>query len=190
MPTCLIRGVAGVGKSSLVEELKSRGQLAYDADDKHAIPGLGNWFNSDGAPVKYSPDLSWRANHEYRWNLGCLATFLEAAPNDRVLYVAGTATNDFEAVSLFNSVVLLDAGVDTICKRLVNPSRRTPYPFDCTEEYKAQLAERLPVFRQEACALGAVALDAEVGISRIADNLTAYMMTNEQANSQKVLRLC
>lgn len=89
MSECLILGVAGVSKSSLVEELVRRDRLAFDAD---ITPGIGDWFDMQGNRKQYNPDPAWRASHQYLWNIDRLARLLEQAPENNILYMAGTAT--------------------------------------------------------------------------------------------------
>lgn len=172
MAECLILGLAGVGKTSVVQELVNRGRLAYDADNKQAVPGLGSWFDADGIAHTYSSNPTWRASHHFRWDMAVLGRFLKEH-TDQMVYLAGLATNIDEAVPLFGKVVLLDAGVDTLCQRLGQPTRQTPYPFDCTDEYRACITEALPGFRSKLLDLGATAINAELELTLVVDSLIA-----------------
>lgn len=176
MTECLILGAPGVGKSTLVAELSSRGRLAYDADDSHAIPDLGGWFDAEGQPVSYKDDFEWRARHCYLWDIPVLKRFIQAQrdPN-RALYIAGTATNYAEAVGLFKHGVVLDAKIDTLSQRLASPGRTTPYPIGSSEQHLAWLAERLPGFRETWRCLGLTILNAELNTSELADELIAMV---------------
>src|SRR3954451_10512028 len=64
----LLTGMSGVGKSSLVRELRRRGHLAYDADD-------------DGFSEP-------RADGRWAWRLDMVA-FLLAREPERLLFFAG-----------------------------------------------------------------------------------------------------
>ena len=172
MAECLIVGLAGAGKSSVVAELRSRGRLAYDAD---LVPGLGRWFALDGRPSGYSSDPAWRASHQFLWDMPIVQRLLDERDDSQTLYLAGTATNVLDAVPLFGNVVALDVGVDTLCQRLVAASRQTPYPFDCTDKHRASLTEMVPRFRNDMLNLGATVINAELDVSQVASNLIAVM---------------
>ncbi len=170
MAETLILGMAGAGKSSVVTELLNRGRLAYDAD---LVPGLGNWVDSDGNVCSYSSDPDWRDSHRFLWNMSAIRRLLKQRDDTQMLYLAGTATNGTDAVPLFGNVAVLHAASDTLCQRLVAPSRQTPYPFDCTDQHRARLTEAVPRFREDMLNLGAIAIDAEVDVPQIVDNLIA-----------------
>ena len=168
MSDCLIIGSPGAGKSSLVAELRNRQRLAYDAD---LVPGLLGWYDENGKGVTgYDSSQAWRDSHLCRWDIARMARFLDHEQPE-TLYVAGIAPNWPDAVPLFRRLIYLDVSVETACERIAHPDRSTPFPFDCTDQYRMQLRENLPGFREKAVQLGAVAINAELGISQIADDL-------------------
>lgn len=172
MAECLILGLAGAGKSSVVAELVRRGRSAYDADEQ-AVRGLSGWFDANGRPSAYNSTPAWRASHRFLWGINVLESFLNDHDGRQMLYFAGTANNAFEAIPLFDKVVFLDAEVDTLCQRLSNSNRQTPYPFDCTAEHHAWITETVPRFRRDMLRLGAIAIDAEMELVRVVDSIVA-----------------
>lgn len=175
MAECLILGLAGAGKSSVVAELTRRGHIAYDADEPQSVHGLSGWFDASGLPCTYNSDPAWRARHQFLWDMNVLERFLHNQASGQMLYLAGTATNVFDAIPLFSisNVVFLDAKVSTLCQRLSDPNRRTPYPFDCTPEHRSWIAEAVPRFREKLLGLGATAINAEAELVQVVDSLIA-----------------
>jgi shikimate kinase len=170
MAECLILGLTGAGKSSVVTELRSRGRLAYDAD---LVPGLGGWFGPDGQPSGYSSDPAWRASHQFLWDMSVVRRLLDERDDSQTLYLGGIAANALDAVPFFGNVVALDADVDTLCQRIAAPSRQTPHPFDCTDQYRMQLNEDISRFRKDMLYLGATIINAELDAPQVANNLIA-----------------
>jgi hypothetical protein len=173
MAECLILGQAGIGKTSAVEELLRRRRLAYDADDKHRVPGLSGWFDMQGRPCDYQNDPKWRANHQFLWDMTIVRGLITGRGRNQPLYFAGTAQNDLQAVQFFTHTVVLDADVDTYCKRRVSVGRKTPYPRGDIDGYRAWLTGVLPGLRVAWRALGATILDTTgLTISQVVDCLT------------------
>lgn len=171
MAECLILGSRGIGKTSVVLELLSRGHLAHDAD---LVPGLGKWFDTDGQPCDYNCDPAWRDSHRFLWDMSVLGRLIER-DRSQTLYVAGTAHNDLRATRLFfTHLVVLDANVDTYCQRRLSENRRTPYPADDIDEYRTSLVAVLPGLRVAWRALGATIIDTtELTIPQVADRIIA-----------------
>jgi shikimate kinase len=91
----LLTGVSGAGKSSLVNELRRRGYLAYDADDDR--------FTEPG------PDGTWG------WRQGLVRSLFDRHDN-RLLYFAGCSEE--QAQFEFDFKVLLTAPVEVLLERL------------------------------------------------------------------------
>jgi dephospho-CoA kinase len=118
MKRVLVTGMSGVGKSSLLEELASRGYATVDSDygDFHEVV--------DG---------------ERLWRRDRIEAVLDAAPADAagVLFVQGTVRNQGSFYSWFDQIVLLSAPVEVLVQRL---STRTTNAYG---KDPAELAETL-----------------------------------------------
>ncbi|HSE29170.1 MAG TPA: hypothetical protein VLA77_01120 [Candidatus Saccharimonadales bacterium] len=170
MVKCLVLGLAGSGKSSLVNELCNRGRSAFDLDQ---MANLSGWINKQGIACEYSNSPEWRANHDFVWNIKAITEFLNVCPKNQIIYMAGIAANSLELVQLgiFDAVAFLDVSPKTIFTRLKSPSRHTPFPFDCTPEHESWINGLVPQFRRDMVNFGAVRLNAEQDIKQIVDDL-------------------
>ena len=130
----LVIGVAGSGKSSIVESLKAQRIVAIDGDyDKHIAywehkktsKRINDVFSIEGKAVDY---------HEWLWDLKTMKNFLEKSPN-RVI-VCGQANNRTDAYNLFGKIIVLTADDKTLIKRLIN---RTNNPFGKLASHRKQI---------------------------------------------------
>jgi dephospho-CoA kinase len=143
MKRILLTGMSGVGKSTLVGELKRRGFTAVDLDDpdwsEYRHLDKGTQQKVDGAS---GPDWVWREDP--------VAHLLETAETD-LLILAGCAPNQGTFYPQFDHVVLLTAPVDVTIQRLAT---RTTNAFGKhPEEMKKVLADKQrfePILREGA----------------------------------------
>lgn len=167
MSACLITGMAGVGKSSVVAELSSRGRCAYDTD---LMPGLKVWYENDlPCQCTYDSSSEWRAAHRLLWDTAVLESELERYAGDKPFYIAGLAVNALATVPMFDRVVVLNASVDVLCNRLNAPDRITPYAFECTPDHRNALIRDLPSYLARVQSLGATIINAERNIKDVTD---------------------
>jgi len=140
----LLTGMSGVGKSTLVEELRRRGHAAYDADD-------------DGFSEP-------RADGRWGWRTEAVAALLERP--DGLLFFAGCSEE--QRALPFDYRVLLTAPREKLIARL---RRRTTnrYGRSDTElaNVLADLAEIEPLLRRSAD----LVLDATLPPAELADRL-------------------
>ena len=145
----LLTGMSGVGKSSLVAELRRRGFAAYDADD-------------DGFSEP-------RADGGWGWRSDAVATLL-ATHEDGVLFFAGCSEE--QAALPFDRRVLLTAPTPVLVERL---RTRTGNRYGSSDAELAQvladLAEVEPVLRRAAD----LVLTTDVPIAQVADRLIEHV---------------
>ena len=139
--------MSGVGKSSLVRELRRRGHLAYDADD-------------DGFSEP-------RADGRWGWRLDKVADLLAREP-ERLLFFAGCS--DEQAELPFEYRVLLTAPRDVLVDRLRTRTSNA-YGRDAHElsQVLADLDEVEPLLRGSAD----LVLTTTEPLPRVADRLIA-----------------
>jgi shikimate kinase len=173
-PRNLIIGMAGSGKTTLVEHMQAQGHYALDGD---LIEGLGTWQNADGEQVPYQPDHKWRNCHLYAWNRERLIDILfyeRPQGNDRPLYLFGTEPNIHNHSFWFHNVLFLSTDATTIYKRLRDPSRRTPYPFKTEQADLPRLERRLNKYQFfNNRYMGYVAINTSQSVAKVADEIVS-----------------
>ena len=112
MKRILVTGMSGVGKSTVIAELATRGYKAVDADsdeysewveisDPDALPG----------PSHEEPGKDWV------WRGDRIQALLDTEDSD-VLFLGGCAENMRKFLPQFDHIVLLSAPAEVIVKRL------------------------------------------------------------------------
>jgi broad-specificity NMP kinase len=110
VPGVLITGMSGTGKSSVVEELRSRGYQGVDLDHPE-------WS-------VHAPDGDWI------WNEARVSRLLDQHTG-QLLFVSGCAANQGRFYRYVSHIILLSAPMDVIKERL---RTRTSNPYGKTAE--------------------------------------------------------
>jgi dephospho-CoA kinase len=148
MGIVLLTGMSGMGTTSVLEELASRGYRTIDTD-------YGGWQvpSADGSELVFD-DERMRA--------------LFAEPPAAPVFLAGCVSNQGEFP--FDAVVLLSAPEDVILRRV---QERTNNPYGSTADDRCEISRNLrdvePLLRA-SCDLE---LDATRPISELADDVEA-----------------
>lgn len=139
MARVLVTGMSGVGKTTVLEELRRRGHVTVDTD-------YDGWVLADG-----------------RWDEPRMDRLLHEHAD---VVVSGTVENQGRFYDRFEQVVFLSAPVDVLIERV---SRRTNNPYGRTAEQQAEIAEYVetvePLLRQGAT----VELDGRKPVDELAD---------------------
>jgi len=106
--------MSGTGKSSVIEELKTRGYQAVDTD--------------------WNPDWEYDAGTEWRWREDRIGELLDGEAG--VLFVSACVSNQGKFYDRFDDVVLLSAPETVMRDRL---SRRTNNPYGKKPEEVAEV---------------------------------------------------
>ena len=116
MALIFVTGPPGVGKSAVEQELRARGETAYDADDVGAA-----YDNASGAVVDVPPvrdrTREWFASHSWRIRRDRLVA-LEREAAGMTIFLCGSASNEDEIWDLFDLVIVLDVDARSLKRRL------------------------------------------------------------------------
>jgi hypothetical protein len=173
-PSCLILGLAGVGKTAVINQLNERTdrQVAFDAD---AMACLADWFDENGQPLEVYDPQSDRTS-QYLWDIRILKEFMwqASSPANVPFYLAGIAPNAMEFTGLFNRTVCLLEEPEILHER-VHSREDHPFPVHCAPGHLDQLQEHDRRFRQETSAIGAIAIGPGLTISQATDAIELAM---------------
>ena len=146
----LLTGMSGVGKSTLVRELRRRGYEAYDADD-------------DGFSEP-------REDGRWGWRADAVASLLARVPDGGLLFFAGCSEEQIELP--FDRRVLLTVPEDEMVMRLTTRTSNT-YGWTPAERRQvlADLAHVEPLLRRSAD----LVLSTDAPVAEVADRLLAHV---------------
>lgn len=119
MSLILVTGTAGSGKSTILNQLRIRGYVAYGTDE-HLI---AQWVNRQTGEVCVPPAVfnlhDWYEDHQWTFNLQNIAELRKTADkSNESIYVFGVA-DGLEAVAHnFSRIVLLAADEATLKRRI------------------------------------------------------------------------
>jgi adenylate kinase family enzyme len=169
MATCFITGPPGVGKTTLLAELSSRGYATLDAD---STPGLCGWIDeSTGLKVAdWSPEQS-TAPEGCRWGWDTPRMHeIAAHPTSDPFFFGGNTHGTARFYALFDKVVALIIDDDELIKRLTSP-RDNPNNYGQKPEHIIEALATNHGFAERAQAHGAIVIDAAQPVARIADRV-------------------
>jgi hypothetical protein len=164
VPLIWVTGNSGAGKSTACERLKSRGELAFDAD----WDGYSGWADrTTGEVVIDPPDPvpeGWLDRFGWVINRGEVAA-LAARTVGATAFLCGSAENEADVLDLFDLVVCLVVDDGTLRRRLAT---RTSNSFG---KHPEELAAALDANRGTGSAyrrLGAVIVDGTRPLEEVA----------------------
>jgi shikimate kinase len=137
--------MSGVGKTTVLEELRRRGHFAVDTD-------YDGWEQADG---------TW---DEARMDL------LLARHSDVI--VSGTVENQGRFYDRFDHVVLLSAPLDVLIDRV---TQRTNNPYGKTPEQQAEIAHYLETVEPLLRPGSTLELDAQQSVENLADAIESLI---------------
>lgn len=166
MRTFYISGVAGTGKSTVLDELLSRGYKGFDVD----MVGVCGWFHKETKEKgKYKPGIGaeWVKAHDYLCDIKRLKEEIKKQKSD-IVFVAGITSNQKDFLALFEKVFLLHTDKEVIFDRLKN--RTGPNQFGKKEEDRKDTAW-YQEFESDMIKLGAMPIESSISVKEIADKI-------------------
>jgi len=175
MSLYFVTGIAGTGKSSLCEELKSRGYEAYDTDDD----GFSKWQHRETDYVHPKSSVKSKDRTEeflknHAWNIPRQEVeSLAKRAADKPIFLCGVADNVSDLSALFNNVFALSIDKKTLKHRL---QTRT------NNDWGKQAHELQSTLDQHSLSAayyeknGYIIIDANQPVATIADKLLAEVL--------------
>jgi dephospho-CoA kinase len=152
MKRMLITGMSGVGKSSVIEELKRRGCPAFDLD------------TDEWCELKTNAD----GKLERQWREDKVQALLEQDFN-AALFVSGCESNQGKFYPHFGCVVLLSAPLEVLLERVV---KRTNNPYGKHAEEREEIIHNTEVIEPRLRSGCDLELDtSRYSVQQVADTL-------------------
>ena len=181
-----VTGNSGVGKSTVCDLLKNRGELAVDAD----WDGFSRWVDrTSGQSVTdppYPVPAGWLERFAWMISRGEVAA-LAARAHDKTAFLCGSAENETDVWDLFDLVICLVADDATIKHRLETRTSNTfgKHPEEMAAAL-AQNADAEATYRR----LGATIIDATQPPAKVADaTLATAAQVAEPSRRRALARL-
>jgi dephospho-CoA kinase len=172
MPLIYITGIAGSGKSTVLEELSNRGFEVYDADEE-----LTAWEHKATRQRIAASDHTLTTDpkffEEYDWYIDRQGVHdLAKSTSDKTVFLGGSVANESEVWSEFDKVFCLYVDDALLEQRVMN---RADKDFGKSEhELEHLLTLNREVVRKYS-ALGAIPIDASMSKSGVVDEILAKL---------------
>jgi len=162
----LVTGISGAGKSTVCVALQARGYEAHDMDLGYAAwvhRGTGRTWPPDRPPDTDAPD--WFERYEWRV-VAEKVEALAARAQQRMIFLAGMATNGHEVWHLFSRVIYLSIDEPTLRRRVAS---RTTNDFGKTPNELAAILELHEFAEAQHRRAGATIIDATLPPEQVVD---------------------
>lgn len=169
VPLVWVTGNSGVGKSTVCALLRSRGELAIDADWE----GYNHWVDRTSGQVVVDPPDPVPAGWLDRFGWKIIRAEVEALAErarDRTAFLCGSAENEDDVLDLFDHVVCVVVDSDTLRDRLLT---RTNNSFGRHPEELAAAMECNDATESTYRNLGATIIDGRRPLAEVADAVLA-----------------
>ena len=169
MPLMWVTGSPGVGKSTICALLKSRGELAVDADWE----GHNHWVERTSGQIVADPPYPVPAGwlERFAWRISrAEVEALLARAGDKTAFLCGSVENEADVWDLFDLVVCLVADNETLRDRL---ETRTTNAFGKHPEELAAALGWNDGVESTYRRLGATIIDGRQPLPEVADAILA-----------------
>lgn len=173
MPSYLISGLSGSGKSTIGRELSARGYPVIHTDEEKTLSAFYN--RKSGKKVSTYDVIhgksDWFAKHDWNWDGERLKAII-AEHGDRPVFFCGGANNDYLFYPLFARCFVLLADDETLTRRL---RARNPEQFNGESASLSRILE----FNKGGLAYcrkwGMIPIDASREPQKVADDILALL---------------
>ncbi|MFB7242098.1 hypothetical protein CW362_33895 [Streptomyces populi] len=169
MPLVWVTGNSGVGKSTVCDLLKERGESAVDADWE----GYNHWVDRTSGRVVTDPPYPVPAGwlDRFAWRIGrARVEALAAGSREKATFLFGTVENEVDVWDLFDIVVCVVVDDQTLRNRLLT---RTTNSFGKHPEELAAALECNEGMESTYRRFGATILDGTRSVTEVADAVLA-----------------
>lgn len=165
MPAFLLVGLPGSGKSTLSNELSSRGYTAIDADEDELLSGFRSY---KGEPMVRTLTAEQSQTDAYRWvwKPKRIKQIIGTSLN-QPLFLCGNAANANKFYPRFSKVFALIVADEQLHRQLAE----RPGGYGSVEADRIKIVGWNSGYQAEQLRLGAVGIDASLHPSAIADTL-------------------
>ncbi len=172
MSVYFITGVAGTGKSTILNELVSRGYEAYGVDED----GYAHWHNNQTGNIH--PKSSVKTHHRTSefisnntWKISReMVEELAKQSEGRTVFLCGVASNDDEIWDLFSKIFTLVLDEATLRHRLAT---RTTNDYGKTKHELEQTLKQVATIKELSAKYGYIKIDATRSVNEIVDYILA-----------------
>lgn len=173
MKKIFITGSSASGKSTLAQELSSRGYNTLDIDK---VMGSCNWYNkTNGEIADYHPELGkkWLEDHEWICDFSQIESKIKDFNKQDIVFVAGITSNQFDFLNKFDEIFLLQIKGEDMLYRLKNRDTNSFGKDDSEQEYLLEINED---FEKRMIDIGAIGLDATEPVTVLADKIIEQVL--------------
>lgn len=166
----LITGVAGTGKSTVLQELQKRNFSGLGIDE---TPGLSYWVNKQhGFQIVERADFTEEFLAEHDWI--CDVDLVEAilTNSSKPVFLCGSADNIEHCMKLCDMVFLLQCPVEVSLERIIS---RVGNKYGKSEAAQAALRSYQQVYNEQCLALGAISIDATQPVEKVVEDMLAHI---------------
>ena len=162
----LLTGIAGTGKSTIIQALNEQGITAIDL---HDVPDLFSWQDKKTKEtVPYIPVQSreWFEAVERLCDLEKLKDLIDKYEH---VVMAGTAGNQTDIMKLFDKTILLQANPDILVERMKTRTNKSGYGK--TQAEQEDNIEWQKSFDPFIISQGALPLNTEGGLDEVVNKI-------------------
>lgn len=168
-----VTGVSGVGKSTVLKELRRRMYEAYGIDED-GFAGFYNKNTGDKLTEYLSAEertIDWRRYHEWKLPKESVNIIRHQA-NDKIAFLCGVTANDREFWDEFAMVFFLNAPPSVIKHRLQS---RTGNNYGKNDHELAEAVNWAEYAEDQYRKLGAIIIDNSRPVEKVVDDILEHV---------------